>query len=243
MLEDPMANLSLTFAPCPAGRLILPGTSEAHVWQIDLNLPRESHLSAAEQERAEAMRHAEKRQDYRHTRSALRVILSKYLGLAPKDLQISLGPQGKPHLEGHDLHFNVTHAQGKALIAIASVPVGIDLEFPRGVNQQEKLVTQYFNPDEASEWRNLPAQEQAKAFLAAWTRKEACLKATGEGIAGGLHRYRVTLRPEEDAKLISIDGQEEAARAWTLHAFSSFGDAQAAICAKSPALTVQAFVL
>jgi 4'-phosphopantetheinyl transferase len=84
-------------------------------------------------------------------------------------------------------------------------------------------------------------EEKAKAFLAAWTRKEACLKATGEGIAGGLHRYRVSLHDE--AKLVSIDGSTEASSKWTLHAFLAFGDGQAAICAAHPTLNVQGFTL
>ena len=240
MLKGLMAFLSLTFAPCPDEAPQI-GVAEAHIWQVDLEGPHKNYLSASEQERAHAMRHPEKQAHYVAARSALRLILSKYTQLAPQDHDISFGPYGKPQINGSDLHFNVTHAQGKALIGVARVPVGIDLEFPRAVTQLDRLIADYFSAEEARELMALHDEEKAKAFLAAWTRKEACLKATGEGIAGGLHRYRVTLHDE--AKLVSIDGNTEASSKWTLHAFSAFGDGQAAICAAHPTLNVQGFTL
>jgi 4'-phosphopantetheinyl transferase len=239
-----MALLHLTFAPCPLDRLEKPDADEAHVWLVDLEEPCDNWLSPAEQERANAMRHAEKQRHFIAARSALRLILSKYVDSAPDKLALAAAAQGKPFLDMPDgPQFNVTHARGKALIAIAHVPVGIDLEFARSVRNLDRLVENYFAPEEEKILTSLPNDQRAQAFLAAWTRKEACLKATGEGIAGGLHRYRVTLRADEEAKLLSIDGNESTAQAWTLHAFAAFGDGQAAICAESPSLSVQGFVL
>ena len=239
-----MALLHLTFAPCPLDRLPKPGADEAHVWQVDLEAPCDNWLSPLEQERATAMRHAEKQRHFIAARSALRLILSKYIGITPEMLPLATAAQGKPFLDLPDgLQFNVTHARGKALIAVSQVAVGIDLEFARSVRNLDRLVENYFAPEEEQKLTSLPDEQRAQAFLAAWTRKEACLKATGEGIAGGLHRYRVTLDADEDAQLVSIDGNESAARDWTLHAFTAFGDGQAAICAESPSLSVQGFVL
>lgn len=239
-----MALLHLTFAPYPPNRLPTPGTEEAHVWHVDLEAPCENCLSPAEQERAAAMRHADKQRHFIAARSALRMILSRYVGIAPEKLPLASAAQGKPFLDMADVpQFNITHARSKALIAVASVAIGIDLEFPRSVRHLDRLVEHYFAPEEEKILTALPDDQRAQAFLAAWTRKEACLKATGEGIAGGLHRYRVTLRAYEEAQLLSIDGNETAARDWTLHAFSAFGDGQAALCAASPRLSVRGFVL
>jgi 4'-phosphopantetheinyl transferase len=239
-----MALLHLTFAPCPLDRLPKPGADEAHVWQVDLETACDNLLSPLEQERACAMRHAEKRRHFIAARSALRLILSKYVDSAPEKLPLATATQGKPFLDLPDApQFNVTHARGKALIGVAQVAVGVDLEFARSVRNLDRLVENYFAPEEEKILTALPDDQRAQAFLAAWTRKEACLKATGEGIAGGLHRYRVTLRAQEEAKLVSIDGNETAARDWSLHAFAAFGDGQAAICAASPRLTVQGFAL
>lgn len=243
MLESAMANLSLTFAPCP-DELPPLGAWQAHVWQIDLDETRASLLSLDEQARANAMNHQEKRAHFVAARSALRWILSKYTGVAPSALPIIISAGGKPALDGDGaLHFNVTHAQGTALIAVSRVPVGIDLEFPRPLNQLDKLVENYFAPDEQRILATMAGDEKRQAFLAAWTRKEACLKATGEGIVGGLHRYHVTLRSSDEAQLIAIDGDQEKARCWCLHAFSVFGDGQAAICAQSETLNVTGFTL
>jgi 4'-phosphopantetheinyl transferase len=238
-----MATLDLAFPPCPHDVPPL-GAREAHVWRIDLNGPRASLLSAGEQRRAEAMTHPEKRAHFVAARSALRVILSRYMGQSPESLPITTMAQGKPCLDLPDaLHFNLSHAQGKALVAVARMAVGIDLEFPRSLRQMDKLVADYFAPEEAREMDALPEQDRAQAFLAAWTRKEACLKATGEGIGGGLHRYRVSLRPQEEAKLVSIDGESEKASAWTLHAFAPFDEAQAAICLAAPDMSLRGFTL
>lgn len=239
-----MALLHLTFAPCLHDRLEKPGADEAHVWQVDLEAPFDNWLSPDEQKRAAAMRHAEKQRHFIAARSALRLILSKYVGGAPDQLALAAAAQGKPFLDMPDApHFNVTHARGKALVAVAHIPVGIDLEFARFVRNLDRLVENYFAPEEEKILTSLPNNQRAQAFLAAWTRKEACLKATGEGLAGGLHRYRVTLRADEEATLLSIDGNESVAQAWTLHAFSAFGDGQAALCAASPHLSVRGFSL
>ena len=239
-----MATLDLTFTPCPDGPLALPAATCAHVWQIDLEVARDAMLSASENAHAKAMRHLEKQSHYIATRSALRLILSKYVGGTPEHLPLAIAPQGKPFLDMADApQFNVTHARGKALIAVAQVAVGIDLEFARPVRQLDRLVENYFARAEEKALIALTDDQRAQAFLAAWTRKEACLKATGEGIAGGLHRYHVTLRADEHAQLISIDGNETAASAWTLHAFRAFGDGQAAICAAAPTLALQGFAL
>ncbi len=244
VIKDAMATLDLTFAPCPDGQLSLPDANGAHIWQIDLDVARDAMLSASEQAQAKAMRHAEKQSHFVAARSALRVILSKYVGGTPNNLPLATAAQGKPFLDlAGAPQFNVTHARGKALIAVAPMAIGIDLEFARHVRQLDRLVEQYFAPAEEKALTALPDDQRAQAFLAAWTRKEACLKATGEGIAGGLHRYQVTLRADEDAQLLAIDGNETAARAWTLHAFRAFGDGQAAVCAATPSLSLHGFAL
>jgi len=238
-----MSTLDLAFAPCPAVAPDL-DAREAHVWQVNLDVARAPVLRLDEQARANAMRHMEKRAHFIAARTALRQIISLYMNVPPADIVLGTAAQGKPVLEGrHDLQFNLTHAQGRALIGIARVAVGIDLEFPRAVRQMDRLIADYFSPEEAREIADLPEHERAQAFLAAWTRKEACLKATGEGLAGGLHRYRVSLRPQEDARLMSIDGDEQQARAWTLHAFTSFPDAQAAICLAGTNFRLRGFML
>jgi 4'-phosphopantetheinyl transferase len=244
MIKDAMATLALAFVPCPKLTLPLPAERIAHVWKVDLEEASDPILSPDEQTRAQTMRHSEKQRHFIRARSALRLILAKYTGLSPADIPLATATEGKPHLDlAHAPHFNLTHAHGKALVAVARVPVGIDLEFPRPVRQLDQLVADYFSSAEARDWASLDEEDRARAFLGAWTRKEAFLKATGEGIAGGLHRFDVSLLPDEEARLKAIDGDVQAAASWTLHAFTPFENAQAAICLAAPNMSLLGFTL
>lgn len=66
----------------------------------------------------------------------------------------------------------------------------------------------------------LPPDSRLQAFYACWTRKEAFLKATGEGIAESLARVEVTLAPEDKPGVVSVSGDRRAHEQWQLQPFS-----------------------
>src|SRR5262249_25500618 len=78
------------------------------------------------------------------------------------------------------------------------------------------LAARFFHPNEVEALRELPVLQQPDGFFNAWTRKEAFLKATGKGISYGIDRVEVTLRPGEDPRVLSIDGDRQAATTWSL---------------------------
>ena len=193
-------------------------TDEVHVWSADLDripegLLREP-LSADEQERGRRFHFERDRRRFVATRGLLRRLLGRYLGLDPCRLRFGYGPRGKPFLAGEDeLRFNVSHSGGLALLAFArGREVGVDVERERPVPEAEDIARRYFSPREEAELRRLREGEWTAAFFRCWTRKEAFIKATGDGLSRSLDAFDVTLAPGEPARLLRVEGEPEAAR-------------------------------
>jgi 4'-phosphopantetheinyl transferase len=142
---------------------------------------------------------------------ALRCILATYARCEPDVLVFREGPQGKPALAWpvEDIPFNLTHTGGLALVAIAgSGRVGIDAETVRSEIEVEDLSRRFFAPAEAAEILALSPDAQLAAFFACWTRKEAFVKALGGGLSVPLDRFQVSVRGDEPARLLWVDGEE-----------------------------------
>lgn len=159
--------------------------------RIDLDLPRpagsDAWLSTTEQARAARFRFTHLQERYRATRVALRALLGQRLGIAPQAVSFVRGQHGKPRLDpahGSPLHFNLSHSEGVAWIAIGACPLGIDLELnTRPVRLLDSLPERVATPAELATLRALPPALLQAAFLLMWTRKEAALKAWGLGIS------------------------------------------------------------
>ncbi|HLP78521.1 MAG TPA: 4'-phosphopantetheinyl transferase superfamily protein, partial [Candidatus Paceibacterota bacterium] len=118
------------------------------------------------------------------------------------------------------LHFNLAHTGDLAVLGVSRLgPLGVDVETIRPVKDADDLVARFFSPRESESFQRLTSDRKVNAFFNLWTRKEALLKASGEGISGGLNRTEVSFLPGEPARVIAID--EQAARTpWTLEAFT-----------------------
>ena len=148
------------------------------------------------------------RQRYIAAHATVRRLLGERLGLAPADVPISRTPLGKPILgtlsdgEGSSsppaaLHFNLTHCEDLGWLAMGPVPVGIDVERIRELEDLLPLIQSHCTADEIDTLIALPQEERAAAFLRIWTRKEAVLKAWGTGIGEiELHSLHVGLGGE-----------------------------------------------
>lgn len=158
-------------------------------------------LSAEEAARAKRFRFAHLRHRYRVSRVALRTLLAEQLSIAPAEIRFITSAQGKPALHpdhGASLHFNLSHSEGSGWIALAHQPVGIDVEaFHRPMPERASLVERIATATEQALMQQLPARWQGPAFFLAWTRKEALLKAWGDGIQGfGSLKRLDTLLPD-----------------------------------------------
>jgi 4'-phosphopantetheinyl transferase len=183
--------------PAPPAHWFLNAT-DTHVWAASLLAPPgdldkfAATLSPAEHLRADRFRSERDRHRFVVAHCFLRVLLGRYLDLDPSELHFSRGPCGKPVLAGapahSGLHFNLAHSEDMALLAFSRLgPVGIDLEWIRPLDDALELADRFFSPRESAELRQHPADLQPEVFFEFWTRKEAWLKATGEGIASSLH--------------------------------------------------------
>jgi phosphopantetheinyl transferase len=124
---------------------------------------------------------------YMRSRGLLRHILGSYLRIAPKQLSFSVTAYGKPFLRNRALHFNVSHSEGKALVAICRKhEIGVDIEGLRPVPEASGIARRWFSEAE-NEWIRV-SPEPERAFLRCWVCREALLKATGHGFAGALDR-------------------------------------------------------
>lgn len=218
----------------PPADLSLP-EDEVHVWRAALDVaPGEvaqlvRTLSTDERQRAERLYAERDRQRYIVGRARLRGILARYLGGEPARLAFEYAPGGKPALaeasthllRGHGISFNLAHSHALALYAVShGRAVGVDIEYVRAFPDASQIAERYFAPGERAQLRALAPDHQLAGFFACWTRKEAFIKATGEGLARPLDNFEVSLAPGEPAALLRVGGEPETAGRWTLVALT-----------------------
>src|SRR5439155_15836563 len=141
-------------------------------------------------------------------RGLLRVILARYLGLHPESLRFCYGNYGKPSLEPEcntgQLSFNMSHSQGLAIYAVSrNREIGIDVERVRPVPESDKIVEEIFP---STEHARLPARrpdQREEAFLDWWTRNEARLKASGDGLGRWTESMDDSAREGQPSKLMA----------------------------------------
>jgi 4'-phosphopantetheinyl transferase len=198
--------------------------AEIHIWCADLDQPAVDYaalLSVDEQARAQRFLLEQARQRFIAGRGMLRVILARYLGVLPQQVQIETRAAGKPALAAKAAQarccFNLSHSENLVLYAISlEREVGIDLEYMNPACDTNQLVEQFFSEAEKREWDSLPASQRLEAFFTGWTRKEAYLKARGEGLAFPLAAFSVGLAPGEPARLIEPNSGREEPASWRL---------------------------
>lgn len=198
-----------------------------HVWRADLNQEParvrifSDILAPDERQRASRFHFQRDRGHYIVARGVLRFILQRYLGISPGLLRFSYNQYGKPALEtmadGEALRFNVSHSGGVALYAVTrGREVGLDIEAIREDFAGLEIAERFFSAREVETLRALPAELQTAAFFNCWTRKEAYIKALGEGLSHPLQSFAVSLIPGEAAALLSSDSDPDEPARWSL---------------------------
>jgi len=201
--------------------------NEIHVWATSLGVAPgileniSATLSPDETARANKFKFEKHRNRFIAGRGALRTILAQYLKASPPSLRFSYSENGKPVLAeefaGTAIHFNLAHTGELALVAVTRIGVvGVDVESVRPVKDVDALVARFFSPREDELFQKVPEEEKSAAFFNLWTRKEALLKATGEGITRSLSLVEVSFLPGEPARLLGISGDATAGARWTL---------------------------
>lgn len=200
---------------------------EVHVWRLSLEQPDAvlraffETLTADERQKGQRFRSEKDRKHFIAGHGGLRAILSRYLNLAPQQLCFSYNRYGKPTLTdetgGESLRFNLSHAAGVALYALTSRrEIGVDVEFIREDFAGMDIAERFFSPQEVEVLRALPAESRVSAFFNCWTRKEAYIKALGEGLSHPLDTFTVSLAPGEPAALLATEANPTGTQGWTL---------------------------
>ena len=161
-----------------------PGVVSAWVAAIGDVVDVGRHCAAAELESAAGRRSGRR---WLAARTVLRSVLATTLDADPADLVIEVAPSGKPHLARADLQFSLSHSGDLVAVAVCSDrPVGIDIEEPRVLRRPERLARRIFNSGEYDRWSGQLDPCRTRSLLQQWTRIEAVLKATGEGLGAGM---------------------------------------------------------
>jgi 4'-phosphopantetheinyl transferase len=221
------------------------GAHYVHVWRVPLDddARADSYWSLlSEEERRRAARFVRDvhRRRFVAAHGALRSILAAYVDAEPAAIDFVSGEHGKPALRDvtgrPSVEFNLSHSDDLALVAVARArAVGVDLERWSEVEHLE-LAERFFSPGERDALRALAhAPHLVEAgFFAAWTRKEAYLKATGQGITRGLHHFDVALTPGEPARLLADRLDDAATARWSMIALEPAPGYSAALVVASP---------
>lgn len=175
---------------------------DVHIWRIDLGDEPAKHRAIS--------------------RSGLRAILGRYLNCNPADIRFEYGAKGKPALAGEHgveaIHFNLSHSGSICLYAFTRAGrIGIDIEWMgRRMTDMWAVAKRFFSPAEYAAIAALPPEQKSRGFFNCWTRKEAFIKARGDGLSMPLDRFVVTLAPGEPARLVRVEDDPPEIERWTL---------------------------
>jgi 4'-phosphopantetheinyl transferase len=205
-------NRAASDSPSTLGRF-LGGAVEIAVAPLDVAADTVHALSLAlsEDERQRAGRFAFERDWRRYivSRGRLRQLLAERLGITPHAVRFVYGRRGKPALApapGISLRFNVAHSGELALYAFAEYrEVGVDVEAVRGLPDADAIAARFFSRREYEDYSALAPLYRRRAFFSCWTRKEAYIKALGDGLYHPLDAFDVSLAPGEPARILRVE--------------------------------------
>ena len=202
-------------------------SGEVQVWRASLEQRLEVQetflrtLDLEERERASRFHFEKHRRRFIVGRGVLRLLLGRYLEIAPEEVRFAYGPYGKPSLGGKyaasRLRFNASHSHELADYAfVQQREIGVDVEYVKDDFQSEEIAQRFFSAQEVQTLTALPKDERHAAFFRCWTRKEAYIKAIGSGLSHPLDQFDVTLTGDEPAALLRDAQEPEAVARWEM---------------------------
>ncbi|MBI4788811.1 MAG: 4'-phosphopantetheinyl transferase superfamily protein [Chloroflexi bacterium] len=222
------------------------GLGDVHLWWgwLDASEPAgdilaTEVLSLDERERAARFHFARDQQRFILARGMLRHVLARYVCRRAQDITFQYLSHGKPRLaDSGDIEFNLAHSHDLVLCAVSRAQVGVDVERLQPVAEIEQLARMTFSPAEQAALFALEPDQRLLGFFNGWTRKEAYVKARGDGLAMRLDAFDVSLKPGEPAALLDnrLDPNEVAR--WSLAAISPAEGYVAAVAAPSQGINV-----
>lgn len=198
-------------------------------------------LNDEERNRADRFRFPQHRDQFVLARGALRHLLGGLLSTAPGDVELQYAPKGKPQCKTDPtLRFNLSHSGEMAMYAFArNREVGIDVEQHREMRDLEAVAKRFFASGEVEDLMSLPSAGRLEAFFRCWTRKEAFIKAIGDGLSLPLHSFRVSVLPEQP--VLILDAPPAQHQLWQLADVTPCGGYSAALVTEQGPLAINQF--
>ena len=197
--------------------------AEVHVWRTNLDVAKVLQgsfcgwLDEEELNRASKFIFQKDRDRFIAAHVFLREVLSRYLHVDPGEIRFEANEFGKPLVAGDTLEFNLSHSRDISLLAVArNRSVGVDVEYIRSDLEIEAIARRFFSYSEVSDLLSLPQRVQNLAFFSGWTRKEAFIKARGQGLSIPLDGFDVSLLPSEPAALLASRLVPEVGSRWSI---------------------------
>ncbi|MGB9235073.1 MAG: 4'-phosphopantetheinyl transferase superfamily protein [Terriglobales bacterium] len=209
---------------------------------------RGSVLAPDEAARASRFHFDRDRIRFTRCRNALRWLLGRYLDIAPASIRFTYTPSGKPEVAADqnplNLRFNVSHSENLALLAVGLRDgLGVDIEKVRPDVNTRELSERFFSVRERAALGALPETLRVAAFYACWARKEAFLKATGEGLGFPLEDFSVSAHPEKQPCIEEIRDDTNTASQWSLIDVHAAGGFRSAVAIEHPSASIATFAL
>jgi len=222
---------------------------EVHIWTASLVSSSQSlqgfwgELSGDERAKASRYRFARDRDRYVAARGILRRLLREYTGIEPRTLQFEYSVYGKPSLKRgsveKDFCFNLSHSRDITVYAITGgAAVGVDVEYIHPEMAWTEIAGNFFSREEVQALRRLPLESRTLGFFSCWTRKEAYIKARGEGLSLPLHHFQVSVDPYGPAELLSHFDDPSETNHWSLRQIVPVQGYMAAVAAQMRSFTI-----
>lgn len=181
-------------------------------------------LSDDEFSRAEEYRFDRDKNRFIVGRGILRNIIGRYLNIKPGLVNFRYGKYGKPYLSNNhherEIKFNLAHSKDVAVYAFAlGKEMGVDVECIREMPDVDHIASSFFSPREVIALRSIPENQKLEAFFNCWTRKEAYIKALGDGLTHPLDQFSVSFLPGEEPEVLEISNSMKPGK-WSLKSFS-----------------------
>lgn len=194
-------------------------------------------LSSNEVARADRFHSDPLREFFIFCRSTLRQILSCYADVPAECLLFDYGPNGKPFLPCYpQLHFNTSHSRDSLALLVCGVSlyseIGVDVEQLRPIDDMQLIAKHFFAPAERARLADLPLALRNRGFFECWTRKEAVIKATGEGVSRSLDSFEVSFGPNIEPKVLRFD--QDPLSEWQMACFEPIPGYVGAIASQHP---------
>lgn len=152
-----------------------------------------SVISKTELARSDKFFNSNDKNNYIISHGILRIILSQYLGITPKEIQYTFNENKKPSLILETPFFNISHSKNCTILGFSNEVIGVDVEFVPKESNNAITLKSILHPVEIDFIKNSNSPE--KEFFKIWTRKEAVFKCLGSGI------------PDIPSQLACIDGE------------------------------------